>query len=431
MKTYQEIKPAATIDTIIHYAESLFGIRFTKIKKNRYNGLCPFHANTENSLMVYVNKDGEVRFHCFGACKGDWDIYDLIMLRKKYRFRKAQQVWAKHLGVADFEFDAGRISCIPEFFEILEPDDPAGFVEPFKLDRKIVATLEEAANFYHDLLMSNENRFKHIWDCLSRHGVGKDAVEKFNIGYAPLYSDEQYRGRALIDSFLSRFEKENKAFNAFTDAGLARLLNDSSVMGYGYYCRQIDFRRKYPFSRNYGDTLAGRIVFPIYDSDVLTTGLVGRNTGDRGVRWLKQQRRDVPLSDRVWLYGIEKAARYIRQYRTIILVEGIFDYFAFYNLLQNQDKPVVVSTLGSYITPAAATILMSLDIEHFIVAYNWDELGRNGIERVAAKSNGWVYYLGGPAKDQAPYDILKPVVDTINGFSLGTPGDRCAMARRR
>lgn len=35
-----------------------------------------------------------------------------------------------------------------------------------------------------------------------------------------------------------------------------------------------------------------------------------------------------------------KAGCYIRKYRTIILVEGIFDYFAFYNLLQDQDKPV-------------------------------------------------------------------------------------------
>jgi DNA primase len=426
MKTYQEIKPAATIETIIDYAETLFGIRLTKVKMNRYSGLCPFHADAENSFMVYVNKDDEVRFHCFGACKGDWDIYDLIMLRKKYRFRKAQQVWAKHLGVAP-KFDTGRSSCIPEPDETPEPDDPVGFVEPVKLDQKSVAALKDAADFYHDLLMSDENRFKHIWDYLARRGVGKDAVERFNIGYAPPYSDEQYRGRALIDGFLPRFEKDNETFNAFTDAGLAGLLNDNSVMGYGYYYRQIDFRRKYPFSRNYGDTLAGRIVFPIYDSDALTTGLVGRHPGDRGVRWLKQQRREVPLSDRAWLYGIEKAARHIRQYRTIILVEGIFDYFAFYSLLQGQDKTVVVSTLGSYVTPEAMTILMSLDIEHFIVAYNWDELGRNGIERMAAKSNGWVYYLGGQAKDQAPYDMLKPVVDVISGFSLGTPDARFAM----
>jgi DNA primase len=427
MKTYQDITSAATIDAAIPYAEALLGIRFASVRKNRYSAPCPFHADNKENFMVYVNKEDEVRFHCFGACKGDWDIYDLIMLRNKCPFRKAQQVWAKHLGVAHFKFDTGRSSCIPEPDETPEPDDPVGFVEPMKLDQKSAATLKEAANFYNDLLRSNENRFKPIWDYLARRGVGKDAISKFNIGYAPPYSDETYRGRALVDSFLPRFEKDNEAFNAFTDAGLAGLLNDNSVNGYGYYCRQIDFRRKYPFSRNYGDTLAGRIVFPIYDSDALTTGLVGRHPGDRGVRWLKQQRREVPLSDRAWLYGIEKAARHIRQYRTIILVEGIFDYFAFYSLLQDQDKPVVVSTLGSYVTPAAMTMLMSLDIEHFIVAYNWDELGRNGIERMAAKSNGWVYYLGGPAKDQAPYDMLKPVVDTISGFFLETPDDRCAM----
>ena len=60
--------------------------------------------------MAYVNKKDEVRFHCFGACKGDWDIYDLIMLRKKYRFRKAQQVWAEHLGVKDFSSYEGGSS---------------------------------------------------------------------------------------------------------------------------------------------------------------------------------------------------------------------------------------------------------------------------------------------------------------------------------
>ena len=415
MKTHQDI---TTIDTIIHYAEMLFGIRFTKVKINRYSAPCPLHADTKDNFMVYVNKKNEVRFHCFGACQGDWGIYDLIMLRNKIRFKKAQQVWATHLGEADLAFDTGAGPSIPEPGDTPKPDDTAGFVEPKRLDAAIVAALKDAADFYHNLLMSDENRFKHIWEYLGRRGVGKEIIRRFNIGYAPPYSDEHYRGRALIDGFLQRFEKDNEIFNAFTDAGLARLLNDNSVVGYGYYSRQIDFRRKYPFSRNYGDTLAGRIVFPIFDLDVLTTGLVGRHPGDRGVRWLKQQRREVPLSDRAWLYGIEKSARYIRQYRTIILVEGIFDYFAFYNLLLEQDKPVVVSTLGSYVTPEAATILMSLDIEHFIVAYNWDELGRNGIERMAAKSNGWVYYLGGPAKDQDPYDMLKPVVDNISSFSL-------------
>ena len=418
MKTYQDIKSAATIEAMIHYAETLLGIRFTSIRKNRYSALCPFHADTQDRFMVYVNKDDEVRFHCFGACKGDWDIYDLIMLRKNYRFRKAQQVWAEHLGVTDFTFDDGRSPCIPAPDETPEPDKQVGFAEPKKLGEKIVVALEDAANFYHDLLMSNEDRFRSIWDYLARRGVEKDTIRKFNIGYAPPYSDEQHRGRALIADILPRIENDPGTFNTFSDAGLVRFLNDATVKGYGYYCRQIDFNRKNLFSRNYGDYFAGRMMFPIYDTDARPLGLVGRRPEDRGVRWLKHQTREVPLSARSWLYGMDKARHYIRQYRTIILVEGLFDYFSFTNLLQDQDKPVVVSTLGSYLTPAAATILKGLDIEHYIVAYDWDELGRNGIERIAAKTGGWVYYLGGLADGPDPYDMLKPVVDAISGFSL-------------
>jgi DNA primase len=340
------------------------------------------------------------------------------MLRKKYPFRNAQQVWAAHLGVTDLKFDDGSSPGIPEPDQTPEPDEPVGFVEPEKRDEKMDSALERAATFYHDLLMSNEDRFKTIWDDLACRGVGKETIGEFNIGYAPPYSDEQHHGRALIDGFLPHVENDPDAFDAFLNGGLFRFLNDATVKGYGYYYRQIDFNRKNLFSRNYGDFFAGRMVFPIYDAEARPIGLVGRRPGDRGVRWLKHQTREVPLSARSWLYGMDKARHYIRQYQTIILVEGIFDYFAFYNLLHDQDKQVVVSTLGSYLTPEAATILKGLDIEHYIVAYDWDELGRNGIERIAAKTGGWVYYLGGLADGQDPYDMLKPVVDAISGYSL-------------
>ena len=418
MRTSQDIKSAVYIDAITAYAETLLGIQFRRVRKNRYNAVCPFHADTQDNFKVYVNKNEEVRFHCFGACKGDWDIYDLIMLRKKCRFKTAQHLWAEHLGIKDFRFYEVISPSIPEPDETPYPDDTVCFIEPETLDEKMVAALDDAASFYHDLLISEEQRFKPIWDYLACRGIGKDAIRKFNIGYAPPYSDEQDRGRSLITGFIPRFEKDFEAFKAFSDAGLIRFLNDATVKGYGYYCRQIDFTRNDPFSRNYGDYLAGRIVFPIYDSDARLAGLMGRRPDDRGVRWLKQQTRESALSPQGWLYGIEKAAPYIRKFRTIIVVEGIFDYFAFYNLLQDQDKPVVVSTLGSYLTPEAAKILKGLDVEHFIVACDWDEIGRNGIERIAVKSGGWVYFLGGLAEGQTPYDMLKPVVSSISGFSL-------------
>ncbi len=421
METYQDIKSATHIDAIIRYVETLLGIRFDNVKKNRYSAPCPFHADIKADFMAYVDKKKVVRFHCFGACNGDWDVYDLIMLRKNYRFLKARQIWAEHLGVEAFEPCDGDSSRIPEPEDTPEPDDTVAFVEPKKLDEKIVAALDDAAGFYHGLLLSNEDRFKDIREYLARRGVGKDAVQKFNIGYAPPYDDAQYRGKALIDGFSPRFENDFGIFDAFSDGGLIRFLNDRTVKKYGYYRRQIDFGRKYPFSRNYGDYLEGRIVFPIYDADAHPVGIVGRRPGERGVRCLKQRSREIALSSNGWLYGIEKALPYIRRYRTILLTGGVFDYFAFYNLLHGQEKTVVVSTLGSYIAPEAANFLQELEIVNFIVAYDWDELGRNGIERIAFKSGGWVYYLGGLAEGRDPCDMLKPVADAISGFSLKPP----------
>jgi DNA primase len=74
-----------------------------------------------------------------------------------------------------------------------EPDEPVGFVEPKNLMQRWLPPWKDAADFYHDLLMSNEDRFKPIWEYLARRGVGKETIRKFNIGYAPPYSDEQHK----------------------------------------------------------------------------------------------------------------------------------------------------------------------------------------------------------------------------------------------
>lgn len=94
------------------------------------------------------------------------------------------------------------------------------------------------------------------------------------------------------------------------------------------------------------------------------------------------------------------------------------DYFAFYRLLQDQGRPVVVSILGSYLSAEAMGIFKHLGVEHFIVAYDWDAAGRKRIEQIAAEIGGTVYYLGGMQPGQDPAEKLKDVVGSISGFSL-------------
>lgn len=419
MKDHKDLKSVEHIDAMKGYVETAFGVRFNKTGANQYHARCPFHAEVIPSFTLYVRKDtGEVRFHCFGECDTEWDIYDLIRLREKCGFKKAQQVWADYLGVKDFVSYAGDGSA-PEPEPEPEPDNTVEIVEPAELDQAIVDALVETAGFYHDLLLSDADRFEKVWKYLSSRGISEDTVRRFKIGYAPPYSDPQYQGRALIEHFLPRFRDDYKAFQPFSKGGLVRMLNEGSVDGFGYYRQQIDFSRQDPFTRAYGDHFAGRIVFPIYDTQARQVGFAGRRPDNRSkYNWIKLRTTDTGITTGGWLFGIDKAQRYIRQYRTVILVEGIFDYFAFYNLLQDQDKPVVVSTLGSRLTAQALGILKDMGVEHFIVAYDCDPAGKNGIAKIADEVEGSVYFLGGLAEGQDPYDLLKPAINYINGFSL-------------
>ncbi|MBC2736565.1 MAG: hypothetical protein HF981_19550 [Desulfobacteraceae bacterium] len=418
MLNQNSIKTVAYLESILNYAEAHLGVRFKPTGKYRYSAFCPFHADTKDSFRLYVDGNDVVRFHCFGECKGDWDIYDVIILREKCSFREAQRIWAEYLGIKDVEFHSGRSQKFPAPDTEPEPDDSVAFLKPAEPDNQIKATLAEAAGFYNELLLSDPEKYSKVLTYLARRGLESPIIERFQIGYSPAYADEIYRGRALINGFLDRFNSEHRTFRIFQDACLVRLLNDENARGYGYYRQQIDFTTHNPFARNYGDYFAGRIVFPIRNIAGEVIGIIGRRPDNRGIRWLKQQAGEGAITTKSWLYGIDKAYRFIKHYRTVILVEGIFDYFFFYGLLQDQGRPVVVSTLGSYLSAEAMGIFKSLGVEHFIVAYDWDQAGRKGIETIAAEVGGTVYYLGGMQPGQDPAEKLKGVIGSISGFSL-------------
>jgi hypothetical protein len=197
------------------------------------------------------------------------------------------------------------------------------------------------------------------------------------------------------------------------DAGLIRLLNDGS-----HFVRFVGFSIKNPFQQAYADFFARRITFPIFGEDGAVIGIIGRSIDKRGNVWLKQGSEKGLLDTRSWLYGIHKAKNHIQRYKTVIIVEGIFDYFAFYRLFQDTTKPIVVSTLGTHITDETMALFKQLGVEHFIISYDWDPAGKQAIRKAAEKCGGAVYYLGGMKEDQDPADMLKGLEGVVSGFSL-------------
>ena len=267
MTSYKDLKTVAYIEPIISYAEVHLGVRFKPTGEHTYRGYCPFHADTKDSFRLYVDGNDVVRFHCFGECNGDWDIYDVIELREKCSFYQAQQIWAEYLGIKDVDFYGGPNQQPTEQYAEPEPDEAIEFVEPAEPDEPIKTTLAEATTFYNELLLSNPDKYLKIHKYLARRGVGKPLIQRFQIGYSPAYADEDHRGRALIRAFLGRFQADFKAFRLFQDGGLVRLLNDQTARGHRYYRQQVDWTTQDPYLRNYGDYFAGRIVFPIRNAD--------------------------------------------------------------------------------------------------------------------------------------------------------------------
>ena len=111
--------------------------------------------------------------------------------------------------------------------------------------------------------------------------------------------------------------------------------------------------------------------------------------------------------------------RWIKQHQTVIIVEGIFDYFAFYNISENKDHPIVISTLGTRIDDTSIGLLTVLGVKHFIIAYDWDKTGRKGILTASKKiADAKVSYLGSLKEDDDPADKLKGIITGISNFGI-------------
>jgi DNA primase len=186
MPTHNDIKTAAYLEPVINYAETYLGIRFKQTGKYRYSAFCPFHADTKDSFRLYVDGNDVVRFHCFGECKGDWDIYDVIMLKEKCSFCQAQQLWADYLGLTDVAFHRGQSQSIPEPDAEPDPKDVVTFLEPVEPSDQIKTTLAEAAAFYNELLLSDAEKYSKVLTYLARRGVESPIIERFQIGYSPV-----------------------------------------------------------------------------------------------------------------------------------------------------------------------------------------------------------------------------------------------------
>ena len=419
--SYKDLKNKKYLEPTMNFLESVLGIHFL----NRSRARCPFHDDKKDSFRVYVDGKDEIRFQCFGECHSNshanWDIYDLTMMKTNCSFSQAQKRFSDFLGIRDFQAYTQR------FLNIAEPEqetndefseEPITEVETEDLTDEHRAVLQESAEFYSNLLLSKKEKFENVLKYLNKRGLDDETIEKFKIGFCPSFQDDEFKGRALLAQHVATFRSSLPYYQLFRRTGLLRLLDDETQRAYHYYRRHIDLSFDEGFG-GYADYFVNRITFPISNINGQVEGMIGRRLDNRGIRWLKQKTDETYLKPMTWLYGLDKSARGIQGYQTVIIVEGIFDFFAFYNISGNKDRPIVVSTLGTVIGKSAIMTLLDLGVKNLIIAFDWDAAGKSAILKAAEEFKGLnISFLGSLKEDEDPADRLKGILSKISNFGI-------------
>lgn len=293
-------------------------------KKGRlFWGCCPFHSEKTPSFKI---DPGTQLWHCFGCGVGG-DAFGYVMRTESLEFPDAVRALA----------DRARIEIVEE-----------GGGLPRGMKERLMAALEESADFYHKYLLSSRDAGPAAArDYLSARGFTSEVAKEFQLGYAP--------GRSVLVTHLTQkgFSAEEliKANVALKDDRTGRVR----------------------------DRFYERVMFPIRDLAGRCVGFGGRVVGKGEPKYLNTQETPVFHKSRN-LYAIDRAKNEIVTSKpsTAVVVEGYTDVIAMHEAgIKN-----TVATLGTALT-AEHVKLLSRFAKRVVYLFDGDEAGMRAADRAA------------------------------------------------
>ena len=291
----QAIKNASDIVDIVSEHVSL------RRAGRNFIGLCPFHSEKTPSFTVSPDKQ---IFYCFG-CGAGGNVFSFVMKQEGMGFPETARALAKRYGI----------------------DLPTGNLSPREKQRltereKILSLNSDAMSFFQDALARKEYGGQAM-AYLIRRGLTKKTIDAFRLGFAPDGWDHLLR-------YLSSRKKS-------VDIALKAGLIIPRKSGGGHY-----------------DRFRNRIVFPIFDGQMLPIGFGGRVMDDSLPKYLNGPETPVYNKSRS-LYGFHRARQKCRQEGCVYVVEGYFDLVAMHQFgMEN-----TVATLGTSLTADHVQMLKS------------------------------------------------------------------------
>ncbi len=273
-----------------------------------HKALCPFH--TEKTPSFVVNPERQI-FHCFGCGEGG-DAIAFLVKHERLTFPEAVRVLAERTGVS------------------LAPARGGGGTTDAQGRLPLLEVQRQALEHFRENLRGPEGSAPREY--LSGRGLTEALVDRFQLGYAlPRW-----------DGLLRALRMRGHADRLLEAAGLIL----ARQTGTGHYDR---FRH--------------RLMIPIWDVGGKVVGFGGRalppaapdaaRAGDAGeVKYLNSPETAIYRKG-THLYGLNLAARAIRERNQAIVVEGYFDAI----MLHAHGFDHAVATLGTALTTEQARLL--------------------------------------------------------------------------
>jgi DNA primase len=288
-------------------------------------GLCPFHAEKTPSFSVSPSKG---LYHCFG-CGAGGDAVRFLQAVEHLTFVEAVERLAKEAGVTlRYEGDSPAARRAASRRQVLHRAN------------------EEAALLYHRMLLEGREAAE-ARAYLEQRGIGREAVDAFQLGYAPGYPD------FLLRRLARRFSTE-----VLLEAGLA-----SKDAGGGVR-----------------DRFRARITFPVHDLSGRAAGFGARvlpGASDQA-KYLNTAETPVYRKQEL-LYNLHRARGEIARSGEAIVVEGYTDVIALWQAgIRN-----VVATCGTALGEEHFRLL-SRFAQRAVLSFDSDEAGMRAAERAHA-----------------------------------------------
>ncbi|MDD2227457.1 MAG: DNA primase [Clostridia bacterium] len=272
----EKLKSANDIVSIISKHS---GLRLEKKGKN-YWACCPFHGENKPSFCI---NEYEQFYHCFG-CGESGDVITFLRKYEGLDYVEAVRVLAESAGMQ-----------IPKF------GDNQKYIKAKKNKERCLQILNLAKEFYKSNLY--KSTAKPAQDYIKKRGLGKKALENFELGYS---------------------ENSFNIVNFLKEKGFSE--QDLKISG---VCEISKAGKPYDF-------LTGRLIFPIVNSRDECIGFSGRDL--KGSDMMKYKNSpSTPVFDKSKaIYAINlvkkfKQTQNIASLENIILVEGQFDVIAMHN----------------------------------------------------------------------------------------------------